>query len=225
MNCLVELLTNSICLARECRPNPGRGALRIISLFLAGGDSKRLLVPGGRSPMSTAGKVLAVLVMLMSLVWMVLSAGVDQLNTNFNKKLYDLGVQLEKLEAQVDQTQIDLVGLKSSASTMQETLDHELAVLRARQSDLEKDRSQIKNSLTHWQFQLDTAKETIDRAKTALQHRTEEETSSQDLLAKTKSDVKELMDRCGELTNELDALRKEFNSTYQANVESLGKTK
>ena len=49
--------------------------------------------------MSTAGKVLAVLVMLMSLVWMILSAGVDQLNTNCNKKLHDLVVQIEKLEA------------------------------------------------------------------------------------------------------------------------------
>ena len=76
-------------------------------------------------------------------------------------------------------------------------------MLDARQSDLEKDRSQIKESLSHWQFQFDTAKETIDRAKTALQHRTEEQESGQQLLAKTKSEVKELMDRCGELTNEL----------------------
>ena len=36
--------------------------------------------------MSTAGKVLAVLVMLMSLVWMILSAGVDQLNTNWQQE-------------------------------------------------------------------------------------------------------------------------------------------
>jgi chromosome segregation ATPase len=175
--------------------------------------------------MSTAGKVLAVLVMLMSLVWMVLSAGVDQLNTNGNKKLHDLAEQIEKLEGEVEQARDDLVALKSSASTVQESLDYEATVLHARQSDLEKDRSQIKELLSNWQYQLDTAKETIDRAKTALQHRTDEHEGSQQLLAKTKSEVKELMDRCGELTNELLALRKEFNSTYQANVDSLGKTR
>lgn len=174
--------------------------------------------------MSTAGKVLSVLVMLMSLVWMILSAGVDQLNTNFNKKLHDLGVQIEKLEGDVDQARDDLAHLKSSAASIQENLDHELAVLEARESDLEKDRSQIKESLSHWQLQLETANGTIERAKAALQHRSEEQTSSQELLAKTKSDVKELMSRCNELMSELAGLRKEFNSTYQANVESLGKT-
>ena len=96
--------------------------------------------------MSTAGKVLAVLVMLMSLVWMVLTAGVDQLNTNANKKLNDLVVQIEKLEGEVEQARGDLLAVKSSASTIQETLDHESTVLRARQSDLEKDRSQIKSN-------------------------------------------------------------------------------
>jgi chromosome segregation ATPase len=175
--------------------------------------------------MSTAGKVLAVLVMLTSLVWMVLSAGVDQLNTNGNKRLHDLVVQIEKLEGDVEQAREDVNALKSSASTIQETLDHEATALRARQSDLEKDRSQIKEMFSNWQYQLETAKETIDRAKSALQHRTEEQESGQQLLARTKSEVKELMDRCGELTNELLALRKEFNSTYHANVESLGKTR
>ena len=34
--------------------------------------------------MSTAGKVLIVMVMLTSLVWMILSAGVAQLNSNGN---------------------------------------------------------------------------------------------------------------------------------------------
>lgn len=175
--------------------------------------------------MSTAGKVLAVLVMLMSLVWMILSAGVDQLNTNGNKRIHDLAEQIDKLQADVEQARDDVVALKASASTVQETLDHETTVLRARQSDLEKDRSQIKELLSNWQYQLETAKETIDRAKTALQHRTEEHESGQQLLAKTKSEVKELMDRCGELTSELLALRKEFNSTYQGNVESLGKAR
>ena len=70
--------------------------------------------------MSTAGKVLAVLVMLMSLVWMILSAGVSQLNTNGNKKLHDLAEQVEKLQDDVEKAQDDIVALKSSASSIQE---------------------------------------------------------------------------------------------------------
>ena len=154
--------------------------------------------------MSTAGKVLAVLVMLMSLVWMILSAGVSQLNTNGNKKLHDLAEQVEKLQEDVEKAQDDIVALKSSASSVQEQLDHEVTVLHARQSDHEKDRSQIRESLARWQYQLATVQETIDRAKAALQHRIEEHQTGEQVLAKSKSDVKELMDRSGELMTQLD---------------------
>jgi chromosome segregation ATPase len=175
--------------------------------------------------MSTAGKVLAVLVMLMSLVWMILSAGVSQLNTNGNKKLHDLAEQVEKLQDDVEKAQDDIVALKSSASSVQEQLDHEITVLHARQTGHEKDRSQIRESLARWQYELATVQETIDRAKSALQHRIEEQQTGEQVLAKSKSDVKELMDRSGELMTQLMALRNEFQSTYHSNVESLGKTR
>jgi chromosome segregation ATPase len=175
--------------------------------------------------MSTAGKVLAVLVMLMSLVWMILSAGVSQLNTNGNKKLHDLAEQVEKLQDDVEKAQDDIVALKSSASSVQEQLDHEVTVLHARQTGHEKDRSQIRESLARWQYELATVQETIDRAKSALQHRIEEHQTGEQVLAKSKSDVKELMDRSGELMTQLTALRNEFQSTYHSNVESLRKTR
>ena len=175
--------------------------------------------------MSTAGKVLSVVVMLMSLVWMILSAGVSQLNTNGNHKLHDLAEQVEKLQDDVEKAHDDVVALKRSAGSVQEQLDHEITVLHARQSDHEKDRSQIQESLARWQYQLATVQETIDRAKTALQHRNDEHQTGEQVLAKSKSDVKELMDRSGELMAQLVGLRNEFQSTYHANVESLGKTR
>ena len=175
--------------------------------------------------MSTAGKVLSVLVMLMSLVWMILSAGVAQLNTNGNQKLHDLADQVAKLEDDVEKAKSDIDSLKNSASSVQESLDHEITVLHARQSDHEKDRSQIRESLSRWQYELTTVQETIERAKSALQHRNDEHQAGEQLLAKSKSDVKELMDRSGELMNQLLALRKDFQSTYHSNVESLGKTR
>ncbi len=62
--------------------------------------------------MSTAGKVLVVLVMLTSLVWMVLSAGVSQLNTNGNTRLHDLTEQIAKLQADFTQTQDEIASLR-----------------------------------------------------------------------------------------------------------------
>jgi len=175
--------------------------------------------------MSTAGKVLVVLVLLTSLVWIILSAGVAQLNTNGNKRLHDLTEEVEKLQDELRQSQDEIVALNNEASFVQENIDREVAVDRSHQSDVEKARSQIVESLERVRYQLAIVQETIDRAKMALQHRNNEQQAEDQALAQAKSEVKELMDRSTELTNQLGSLRKEFQTTYHANIESLGKTR
>ena len=59
--------------------------------------------------MSTAGKVLVVLIMLASLVWMLLTAGVDQLNRNGNQALIALTEKVDKLQADLKNTQDAIV--------------------------------------------------------------------------------------------------------------------
>jgi chromosome segregation ATPase len=175
--------------------------------------------------MSTAGKVLVVLVLLTSLVWIVLASGVAQLNTNGNTRLHDLAVQIEKLQNDFKQTQDETVSLRDQTSSIQENVDREVTVLRARQSDLEKDRSQNQERLSRVQYQLATVKETIEKAKTALQHRIEEQASEQQALAQAKSEVEDLKAKNGELLSELSTLRKNFETVYHSNVEALGKTR
>jgi chromosome segregation ATPase len=175
--------------------------------------------------MSTAGKVLVVLVLLTSLVWMILSAGVAQLNTNGNKRLHDLTEEVEKLQDELKQSQDEIAALKNEASFVQENIDREVALDRSHQSDVEKARSQIVESLERVRYQLAIVQDTIDRAKTALEHRNLEQQAEEQALAQAKSEVKELMDRSTELTNQLGSLRTEFQTTYRANIESLGKTR
>jgi chromosome segregation ATPase len=175
--------------------------------------------------MSTAGKVLVVLVMLSSLVWITLSAGVSQLNTNGNKRLHDLADQIAKLQEDVKQAQDDIAATRDQTSSVQEELDRQLNVLRTRQSDLEKARSQIRESLSRNEYQLELVNQTIDRAKAALQHRVEDQQSDEQTLAKSRAEVKELMAKSNELVQQLGALRTEFQTKYHSNVESLGTTR
>jgi chromosome segregation ATPase len=175
--------------------------------------------------MSTAGKVLVVLVLLTSLVWIILSAGVSQLNTNGNKRLHDLAETLAKLQVDFKQAQDDVVALRNETSSVQEEKDRQVTVLRSRQIDLEKARSQIRESLSRNVYQLELVQETIEKAKSALQHRVAEHESDEQALAKAKSEVKDLMAKTNELVTELVALRKEFQTKYHANVESLGTTR
>jgi chromosome segregation ATPase len=174
--------------------------------------------------MSTAGKVLVVLVLLASLVWIVLASGVAQLNTNGNTRLHDLAEQIEKLQTDFKQTQDEIASVRDQTSSIQESVDREITVLRANQSDLEKTRSQNLDSMRRVQYQLATLKETIEKAKTTLQHRIDEQASEQQALVQARAEVEDLKAKNGELFSQLSTLRKNFESVYHSNVESLGKT-
>jgi chromosome segregation ATPase len=174
--------------------------------------------------MSTAGKVLIVLVLLTSLVWLVLASGVAQLNTNGNTRLHELTVQIDKLQTDFKQTQDEIVAVRDQTSTIQENVDRQITVLRARQSDLEKARSKIIEYMTRVQYQLATVKDTIEKAKTTLQHRIEEQASEQQALVQAKSEVEDLKAKNGELLSQLSTLRQNFETVYRSNIESLGKT-
>lgn len=175
--------------------------------------------------MSTAGKVLIVMVLLTSLVWMVLASGVARLNSNGNARLHELTEQIAKLQTDFTQTQDEIASLRDQTSTIQEDVDREVTVLRANQSDVEKARSQIAEMLTRVQYELATVKETVERAKTTLTHRIQEQESEEQALTRAKSEVEELKTKNGELLSELSTLRKNFESVYHSNVEFLGKTR
>jgi chromosome segregation ATPase len=173
--------------------------------------------------MSTAGKVLSVLLMLILVVWIVLAAGVARLNTNGNKALHDLIEEVDKLRAEVDQTQVDVAALHDQTAIIQEKVDRDLTVLRDRQVELQRSHSQIFESLARYTHQFGTVEESVKSAQALLQHRIEEREAEQKAVADTRSEVKTLMADSSQLMNQLDTLRKNFQKTYQANVENLGK--
>lgn len=175
--------------------------------------------------MSTAGKVLAVLVLLTSLIWMVLASGVAQLNANGNRRLNELTVQIEKLQDNLKQAQSDVVSLRDQTSSLQEQSDRDLVVLRSRQSDIEKSRSQIQDALAGPISARDGSRNDQGFPGPALLHRNEEYQAEEKALADLKSDVQTLMADTGQLADRLTTLRKEFQNTYHANIESLGKTR
>jgi chromosome segregation ATPase len=173
--------------------------------------------------MSTAGKVLIVLFLLTSLIWIVLASDVSKYNTNGNTKLHELTVQVEKLESELDQTQHDIATLLDQTAQTQEEVDREFTLLRARQTDVEKARSQIQETLSRAQYELATLQETVRNAQSTLEHRNVEQQEETKALARARSDVQTLIADSGQLMDRLTTLRKDFQTTYQASVEMLGK--
>jgi peptidoglycan hydrolase CwlO-like protein len=173
--------------------------------------------------MSTAGKVLIVLVMLMTFVWIVLTSGVSRLNTNANTRLHELKESVEKLQVQVEDTQAEVASLLTQTRQAQEKVDNESALLKARQSDLERAKSKIADTLASVKYELELIQGTVKGAQTDLEHRNIEQKEETDRLNADKADVAGLMADCSKLRDRLSSLRTEFKSNYHASLELLGK--
>jgi chromosome segregation ATPase len=173
--------------------------------------------------MSTAGKVLIILFVLTTVVWIILASGVAQYDTNANTKLHQLVQQVEKLETDLKQTQDDIAAQRNETSRVQEDIDRTFTLLSERQVDIEKARSQISETLSHNQYQLETIQAAIKGAQTALENRNKEHEQDTTELARMRAEVKNLMADCSRLQDRLAALRKDFMNTYHANIELLGK--
>ena len=163
--------------------------------------------------MSTAGKVLVVLVMLTSLVWIVLSAGVSQLNTNGNKRLHDLAEQVDQASGRC---QASSRRLRCHARSNRDCSG------RSRPSSSPCSGPVSPTLKRPGLISAKTCLETNTRSSSSrkrsvaprklFRHRNDEEQADQEALAKARAEVKDLMAKTGELTNQLGALRNEFQT-------------
>jgi outer membrane murein-binding lipoprotein Lpp len=173
--------------------------------------------------MSTAGKVLTVLVMLVLIGWVILASGVSRVNTNYNTKLNNLQTQVEKLSAQVTQTQLDVTSLTDQTAQVRTQIDLNFALLRSREITIQKTKSQILETLLRLQYELAIAQDTAKSAQSALDGRNNELQTETKELSQERATVQELIATTDKLTEQLTTLRKDFKSTYQSNLEILGK--
>jgi chromosome segregation ATPase len=173
--------------------------------------------------MSTAGKVLVVLIMLASLIWMILTAGVTQLNRNGNQAVIDLTNKVVKLQEDVKTTQDEIVNVKNQTTLLQEQMDRELGVIEARQSDIQRVSSNVREILYRVQYELATVQQTVQEAEEDRTHRAEEKAAEVKALAAAREEVVALKAKDRELTEHLGTLRNQFTSARNANLDLLGK--
>ncbi len=174
--------------------------------------------------MSTAGKVLTVLILLFSLVWVILTAGVDQLNRNGNQALITLTERVAKLQENLRTTQNEIVAVKDQTHVLQATMDRELMVMNSRQNDVQRLASNAAEVLSRVRYELATVQETVQSAQQHQTERSAELAVDQKALATARDEVKQLMARDEELRARLASLRDQFKKTYTSSVETLRRT-
>jgi len=174
--------------------------------------------------MSTAGKVLVVLILLTSLVWMLLTAGVAQLNRNGNQALIVLTEKVAKLQDDVKKTQDKIVQVKDQTHVLQEKMDRELAVINARQNDVQRLASNVSENISRVRYELATVQQTVQNAEQDRTERAAEVVADQKALDAARNEVKSLKATDEQLRERLTSLRNEFKKTLNRNVDILHQT-
>jgi chromosome segregation ATPase len=173
--------------------------------------------------MSTAGKVLVVLIMLSSVVCLILAGGIAQLNYNANQRLQRLADELAKTQEGIETTRREIAETRDQTTEAQEKIDRDLTTLRSQQTDLERTRTQIVDTLERLKYDLGTVNATIEGSRTSLQNRNAEFDAEQKAMEDRRRDVQSLKENNTQLMARLGSLREQFQKTYHSNVEMLGK--
>jgi chromosome segregation ATPase len=172
--------------------------------------------------MSTAGKVLSVIVLLSIIAWTVLAAGVAQLNYNAITDLEKTIAQVAKLKDEVAQNRDQFVALRDQTILAQEKMDRDLAVLHAKQADVYKARSQVLDTLSGLKYQLEVVESTIKSAIATFENRSTEARDEEKALADARAGVKSLDQENTQLMARLQTLRDQFKTTYKTNLGMVG---
>lgn len=167
--------------------------------------------------MSTAGKVLVVLIALVAVVWIVLTAGVAQLNRNGAKAVEDLQGQVAKLQKELQDTEEGLQKTKDDWSFDQYVTQRRLTELAAKQTDIEKLWSESKESLARVKLQLADAEASSklaqeDKARMVADHQAETKA-----LKQARADVETLKSERKDRVDRLTELRQKLKATLDEN--------
>jgi len=164
------------------------------------------------------------LILLTSLVWMLLTAGVAQLNRNGNQALIVLTEKVAKLQDDVKKTQDKTVRVKDQTHVLQEKMDRELAVINARQNDVQRLASTISEQLSSVRYELVTVQQTVQTAEQDRTERAAEVVADHKALDAARNEVKSLKATDEQLRKRLTSLRNEFKKTLNRNVDILHQT-
>jgi len=167
--------------------------------------------------MSTAGKVLIVLIVLMLLGWIVSFSMVAQLNRSWGELVQQLTDQADKLEQQKQATLAEVEKLKTSIGSEQVALRQDVALLRTQISNAERALSDAKETQQRVTNQLAETNTALADAQSAVERRTKEVAELTTRKDQAMAEVNQLKSDVGGLMDQLQQLRSEFQATLEEN--------
>jgi len=176
--------------------------------------------------MSTAGKVLTGLVLLMLPIWIVLVSAVTQLNASWREVLRAEVEKVAKLEQSVLDNQKEIQRLKDRILIVQVSGEEQATVLREKLADVERIKAEAINIQTAVKNQIESLTAAGASAAVARDRRKEEKEQEIQATAAAEKAVNELKAENAELMTQLTQLRQEFRSLLESNkalVQRMGR--
>jgi chromosome segregation ATPase len=167
--------------------------------------------------MSTAGKVLVVLVALAMVFWLVLAAAITQLNKSWGERIATLDSDISKVKAQIDGLEQTIRKAKDDTASDQAQKARALTVLRSRLSDLEKLETEIHETQERLKFEIASVQSSAKQAQSTHELRKTEVANLKVAQADEEKSVEQLKAENGNLMTELGRLRDQFKSTLDEN--------
>ena len=167
--------------------------------------------------MSTAGKVLVILVVLSLLGWMYLAALVADHHINWTEKYAKTEKELADLTATLPPIRAETYDLTNQANNLQVSLDRARRNFRAELAMEQKEDSETKESLSRYQFQLKQAQVEVTSAQKRASIRLQERTTLEQQIRQEQATVADLTAKNTDLKGQLEGLRKAFTETLAAN--------
>jgi cell division protein FtsB len=171
--------------------------------------------------MSTPGKVLVVLVLLVLPAWIILVSTVAQLNKNAGEQVAKLQASVANLENEISTLKKNITGMKDQISLEQDTMREQLSMLRAQQSDLQKIRSEWIENSSRASYEVGGMKETAKRAEANRDLRANERMQEIAAMQTLETQVEQLKQEHARLTEQLNKLQGEFKTTVDSNRKLL----
>lgn len=166
--------------------------------------------------MSTAGKVLSVLVALLTAAWVLLAAGVTQLNRNGASAVEKLQAQVAQTQTSITKAKQDIARLTDAAFVTRHENQNALAGLQLRQTEVEKKRSAVSEMLSRVKFQTESVVATVEAAKAGSQQRKVEFEGE----TKAKSEAEALVETLKKQNSESRASLASLQDKFKAALEN-----
>ena len=173
--------------------------------------------------MSTAGKVLTVLILLVTVAWIVMMSAVAQLNVNWQDKIAKQQAEFERITEESAKAKADHLAFTERARAEQDATDRDLRVHLERIIEAEGRQSSKVEDLTRLKAQVADYQAAVERANTNLATREAEKVKNQDDLAKKRDEIAKAQAVNADLRARLAQLQDEFKRLLAENTAGVNK--